>query len=321
MTLYAIILNYKTKDETLACIASLKACTIPYDTKLQLIVVDNASGDGIERAVSAQHHDVEFIQTGANIGYTGGNNAGIREVLKKYTDTPEAAKHDHILILNNDTIADKNFIVELVNGTKRHAKAGIISPKIYFTKNSWPQKILDKNKALIARDRVEPHAEIIWFAGAHLDWDNILGSTRGVDEIDQGQYNQESQIEVTTGCCVLIPVEVMQKLHGFDDKYFMYYEDIDLSVRVKKLGYEIWYIPKAIIWHENAHSSGVGSPLQDYYITRNRLLFGFKYARLRTKLALVKEALSFYKDKNRVARWHGVKDFFTLKFGKGTFLV
>ncbi|MDQ3098864.1 MAG: glycosyltransferase family 2 protein [bacterium] len=307
MIIYTIILNYKTKDETLKCIDSIEKCSMPSGYSQKIIVVDNASSDGIERAITGNHPDIQFIQTGANLGYTGGNNAGIRWVM-------ESGEHESlILIVNNDTYFSQNFLPEMIGGLKKHPKAGIISPKIYFTKNSWPTPVLDKDKKEISPKTTD---EIIWYAGGIFDWDNIIGGGRGVDQVDQGQFDREEQIEVATGCAMLIPFSVIKKIKGFDNKYFMYYEDVDLSVRIKRLGYELWYVPKAIMWHENAGSSGVGSPLQEYFQMRNRLLFAFKYAKPRTKLAVLREGIRM---RNNPPRWKGVKDFLGFHFGKGTF--
>src|SRR3989344_360711 len=105
----------------------------------------------------------------------------------------------------------------------------------------------------------------------------------------------------------------------FDDKYFLYYEDADLSMRIKKKGFKIVYVPSSIIWHKNAGSAGgSGSMLQDYYITRNRLLFGFRYAPFRSKLALFRESLSLL---FRGRQWQkcGVIDFYLGKLGRGSY--
>ncbi len=319
MNIHAIILNYKKKDLTIECINSLKKCKLLSDLKLHLLIVDNDSGDGIERAVRTTYTDVEFLQTGANLGYTGGNNAGIRWLLEKNEEIqPEIVpqqktESNYILILNNDTYFHENFLIELASAAKHHSKAGIIAPKIYFTHDSLPNPIYDQNKQEYT---LKENEEVIWFAGGKFDWDNIIGSHRGVDQVDHNQFNQEEQIEYATGCALLIPFSVIKKANGFDQKYFMYYEDVDLNTRIKKLGYEIWYAPRAIMWHSNAKSSGVGSPLQDYFSTRNRLLFAFKFAKPRTKLALLRESLRF---RTNPVKWKAVKDFILLKFEKGTF--
>lgn len=319
MKIYAIILNYKNKDITIECVSSLRKCKLLSNLELKILVVDNDSSDGIERALSTNYPDVEFLQTGANLGYTGGNNAGIRYILERTEDVqPEIVKNDdgeqnYFLILNNDTKLQDTFIIELAAAAKRHPKAGIVAPKIYFSHDSYPKTIYDEKNA---EYRPTPQEEVLWYAGGIFDWENIIGKHRGVDQVDHGQWDLEEQTDYATGCALLIPFSVMKKVKGFDNNYFMYYEDVDLNTRIKKLGYQVWYAPKATMWHTNAKSSGVGSPLQDYFTTRNRLLFAMKFASLRTKFAILREAFTF---RNNPTKWKGVKDFFLLRFEKGSF--
>ena len=103
------------------------------------------------------------------------------------------------------------------------------------------------------------------------------------------------------------------------DNYFLYYEEADFCERAKKRGYRIFYAPKAIVWHKNARSvGGVGSELQDYYTTRNRLLFGVKYAPYRAKIALIRESFGLLKS-GRKWQKRGVMDFYLGRFGKGSY--
>lgn len=315
MTVYALILNYKTKEETLSCIESLKLSNTNKSTQLKIIIIDNASNDGIERALSQKHADVVFLQTGSNLGYTGGNNIGIRWVLENTNEDEKKKVNDtYILILNNDTIVHPDCIEELLKAHKRHPKAGILSPKMYFDKQSLPQIVYDKQQNQLTQYNKE---KIIWSSGGIIDWANMYGSSRGVDQLDQGQYDNDEQVDFAAGTAMLIPLKVARELKEFDNNYFMYYEDVDLSLKTKKRGYEVWYVYKAVLWHKNAASSGMASPLQDYFITRNRLYIGTKYAPLRTKIALYREALRF---RSEQYKWQGVKDFFSLRMVKGTFI-
>ena len=117
----------------------------------------------------------------------------------------------------------------------------------------------------------------------------------------------------------MIKRDVLEKVGLFNEKYFLYYEDNDLCQRVKKIGYKIVFAPKSVIWHKNAGSSGgSGSSLQDYYITRNRLVFGFKYAPTRTKFSLIKESVNFFLN-GRKWQKKGVMDFYLRRFGKGSY--
>ena len=152
-----------------------------------------------------------------------------------------------------------------------------------------------------------------------MDWGNIIGHNRGVDEVDKGQYNKIEETELATGCCMLIKKDVLEKIGSFDDRYFLYYEDADLSIRAKKRGFKIVYVPKSVIWHKNAGSvGGSGSALQDYYITRNRLIFGFRYAPARSKLALFRESICLLL-KGRKWQKQGAMDFYLGRLGKGSY--
>ena len=152
-----------------------------------------------------------------------------------------------------------------------------------------------------------------------MDWKNVIGAHRGVDEVDKGQFDTVETIDYASGCCMLIKRSVLEKVGLFDDRYFLYYEDADFSERVKRKGSEILFCPKAVLWHKNAESAGgSGSDLQDYYISRNRLLFGVKYAPIRSKIALIKEGWKIARSGRKWQR-QGIIDFYSQKFGKGSY--
>lgn len=273
-----VILNYKLADLTLACIKSVTKSTYK---NLEIFVVDNNSQDGLGEKLAGEKK-VIFIQTGINKGYSGGNNEGIKSALK--------AGCDFIFIINPDTTIDEKAIETLIEKSKEYS-ADIVCPKIYFG---------DK--------------KTIWYAGGIFDKANVLGSHRGVDEIDKGQYDNDQETEIFTGAAVLIRREVFNRVGLFDERFFLYYEDTDFSLRAKKAHFKIMYIPKAIVYHKNAQVTGLGSPLQDYYITRNRMLLGSKFLPLRTRIALFREAL---RNLNNPIRRKAFFDFLMNNFGKG----
>ena len=277
-----VILNYKLKEQALKAIQSVKNSSYK---NLQIIVVDNNSQDGIEEEIKKQK-DVEFIQAGNNLGYSGGNNLGIKKALDLGCEL--------VFILNPDTTLEKDSIEKLALGLERN-EAGIVCPKIYFadTKN-------------------------IWFAGGKLDLLNVLGSHRGVNEKDEGQFDEEVETEFASGAAILIKKEVLEKVGLLDDRYFLYYEDSDICFRAKKAGFKIMYIPKAKVFHKNAQATGLGSSLQDYFITRNRMLFASKFLPSRTQFALFREALRNLRNPIRRMAFF---DFLMGKFGKGSFLI
>jgi len=296
MKIAIVVLNYNGKENTLACINSIKKLN-KSNYKVKLIVVDNASNDGSREALS-KIKDITLVKNDKNLGYSGGNNIGIKHAL--------SLGSEYILILNNDTIVEKSLIINLINSAK---KGDIVSPKIYFAKGFE----FHKN-----RYKKEDLGKVIWYAGGKIDWQNVIGIHIGVDEVDHGQFSKRLEINLATGACILIRRQVFEKIGFFDEKYFLYLEDMDFCVRAKRAGFKIIFEPKAILWHKNASSGGgSGSGLQDYYISRNRLLFATKYAKARTKFAVFKQILSQI---NSPIKRKALIDFVTFNFGKGSFL-
>ncbi len=299
MKVAIITLNFNGKKDTLEFLESLKKLTTGPRRgggQLTIIVVDNASSDSSVSEIKKQFPDVDILQTGQNLGFSGGINMGI-----EYGQIWGA---DYFLIVNNDCLVkDYNFLEELVKTAKSDQSIGLVSPKIYFAKGFE----FHKN-----RYETEDLGKVIWYAGGRFDWDNIGSVHRGLDEVDAGQYNKEEESEIFSGACVLIKKEVFEKVGLFDTQYFLYFEDSEFAKRVKDSNYKIYYNGKSSIYHKVSQSTGVGSELTDYYHTRNRLIFGMKYAESRTKFALLREALKLL-ILGRPIQKEGVWDFL---FGK-----
>lgn len=303
-----VIVNYNNEKDTIECLNSISRLTIK-NFNLSVVVVDNGSTSKFkintnDIRVKLKVQELTILVNQKNIGFSGGNNLGIKHALKK--------NNDYILLLNNDTILDKNLIEELIKVFNSDEKIGIVVPKIYFAKGFEFHKDRYKKQDL---------GNVIWYAGGKIDLKNIIGYHKGVDEVDNGQYNRTEETDFATGCCMLVKKEVFKQIGLFDEKYFLYYEDSDFSERVKKLGFKIIYCPKAMLWHKNAGSAGgSGSLLQDYFITRNRLLFAMRYAQFRVKLSLLKESLKLLIN-GRLWQRKGVLDFYLQRFGKGSYLL
>ncbi len=301
-----IIASWNKKKTTLETLESLVSSDLN-NFNLEIVVIDNASEDGSPVAIqnffkknAIKNVSTKLIINPVNLGFAKGNNIGMEYALKN--------KSDFILLLNDDTIADKNMIRELLRSAMNNKNAGAFAPKIYFAsgyefhKNRYSKKDLGK---------------VIWCAGGDIDWNNMYGTNHGVDEVDDGQFEKLRNADFLSGCCVLFPATVLKKVGLFDERYFAYLEDVDLSLRIKKAGYKLLYVPSAKVWHKVSQSSGIGSDLNDYFISRNRLLLGFKYAKLRTKFALFRESVRFLIS-GRVWQKTGVKDFYIRKFGQGS---
>lgn len=295
------LITYNGHKDTIACLQSLKKIKKTGIT-LTTLVIDNNSTDVFSVNID-EYKDLglHIIRIDKNKGFAGGHNRAIAFAKEKHIP--------FILILNNDTIVDPDFLVELLKPMNEKAVA-IAVPKIYFAKGQEFHKDRYKENEL---------GKVIWYAGAEMDWKNLNGFHRGVDEVDTGQYNSEEETAFATGCCMLVRMAALETVGAFDERYFLYYEDSDLTMRMKKQGYKVVYVPTAYIWHKNAGSTGgSGSALQDYYITRNRLLFGMTYASRRTKLALLKESGKLFFT-GRQWQKRAVQDFYLHKLGKGSY--
>lgn len=292
---FLIILNWNRKEETLECLESLKNLRISKNIDLNILVVDNGSVDGSLEAFK----NYNVLANKNNLGFAAGNNEGMKYALKNNAD--------YIILLNNDTYVDRDLVSELIKPFEGDKKVGAVSPLIYFAKGYEFHRQKYKKSEL---------GKVIWAAGGKLDWANVFGKNDKVDEVDIGKLKQK-EIEFATGACVAYSSNALKKTGLFDEKYFMYYEDVDLSVRLKNKGFKLVFSPKAVLWHKVAQSSGIGSGLNDYFIARNRMYFGMKYASLRTKFALLRESFRLLFTGRHWQRV-GIYDYFLGNFWKGS---
>ncbi len=295
-----ITLNFNSENETHQFLSSISK-VIHKNFNYRIIIVDNGSKEKFVLNADEKKQDVILIRSEENLGFSGGNNLGINRAFEMKTD--------YILVINNDTYHDKNFLENLFETVNSSEKIAVAVPKIYFAKGHEFHK-----------DRYEKLelGKVFWYAGGIVDMKNALTIHRGVDEVDHGQYDKVEKTESATGCCFLVKKEVLEKVGFFDDKYFLYLEDADLCMRITNAGYDIIYDPRAVIWHINAASTGgSGSELQDYFITRNRMLFGFIYGNFRLRFALYRESMRIL---FHGRKWQklAIRDFYLRKFGKGS---
>lgn len=300
-----VILHFRSVSITKDCLDSLCSVKLPRDTQVQIVVVDNASEDQFPKSTPrCSLGEVVVLTNTKNLGFTGGMNTGIRFLLD--------AGADYVIILNNDTLLDRDLLVRLIEQADSDPKVGAVVPKIYFHKGTEFHKDRYKEKDL---------GRVIWYAGGETDWSNVFGFHVGVDEVDTGQFAVAHEVGFATGCCLLLKREILERVGLLDDKYFLYYEDNDMSQRIKHAGFRIMFEPKAIVWHKNAKSAGgAGSVLQDYYISRNRLLFGMRYAPLRSKIALIRESFRQLFS-GRPWQKRGIFDFYLQRFGRGSYKI
>lgn len=263
-----IIVHYNSDADTKKCLESLAAVELT-NAKLTTIVIDNGSREPFQVPKKLSNLNVDLVRSESNLGFTGGNNLGIRHALDEH-------QPDFVVLLNNDTYVDPKFLQQLYRHAEAHPECGLICPKIYFGKGREYHA-----GSYTAAER----GNVIWYAGGSIDWPNLLAFHRGVDEVDRGHLDQLQRSDFATGCCVLIRREVIEKIGLLDERFFLYFEDVDYSLRARRAGYEIGVCTASKVWHVNAGSSGgAGSPLHQYYQARNRILFAVKHGSSRLRL-------------------------------------
>lgn len=300
MKVAIITVNYNGKKDTLELLKSLKLLKKD-GLKVKIIVVDNGSEDGSVSAIHKQFPKVDILQTGSNLGFSGGFNKGI-----EYAQIYGA---DFVLLINNDClIKDPKLLEKLIETAKSDEKIGLVSPKIYFEKGYEFHNDRYKDDDL---------GEVIWFAGGEFDWGYVGNKHRGIDEVDLGKYDLVEEQDIFSGACVLVKKEVFEKVGLFNEDYFLYFEDSEFAKRVKDTGFKIYYNGQTSLSHKVSQSTGIGSKISDYYHSRNRLIFGMKYGRFRTRFALLRETIKLLLF-GRNAQRQGVLDFYLGVMGVGS---
>lgn len=205
-----------------------------------------------------------------NKGYAHGVNVGLKKALED--------GYEKFCVMNSDTYFEANFVGSIQSYLSSHPQT-IGGGKIYYAKG------FEYHKKYSARDL----GNVVWFAGGKIDWNHVITSHIGVDEVDEGQFNEEKEVDFLTGCMVFFDKKALDAVGFWDESYFLYYEDADWCVRAKKAGVKLLYTPGVRLWHKNAQSTdGAGSSIHTKYQEKNRVKFGLSYAPLRTKLHLIK---------------------------------
>jgi GT2 family glycosyltransferase len=287
---YVIVLNWNGLEDTIAC---LESCRLISHDNVRLLVVDNGSSDGSEAALRERFPDVELIQTGKNLGFTGGNNVGMRHALERGADD--------VILLNNDTIVDPAFVTELVRAARADAAAGMLVSKIYY----------------------HDAPDVLWYAGATFNSWLGHGVHRGHGERDEGQFDRVEETPRPTGCAVMVTRELCVRVGLLSDDYFCYCEDLDWGLRARRAGFKVIYVPGSRVWHKVSRSTGGRrSAASLYYVVRNMFLCvdrnhplpgplrWLRYGSILTASSLALFTMRLPKLAGARCIWRGARDYF-----------
>ena len=234
-----IALNWNTTEVTCEFLHSIsRNNTYPH---IEVIVVDNASREDPTEAFQAALPSVRVIRNSENLGFSAGNNAGIR-----------VAKGDYLFIVNNDTEFTPGLLEGLLDIFRQYPDAGMASPKFHY---------------FFAKGTIEyaGYRQVNIFTGRN--------GMIGCKEEDRGQYDSIKSTHYVHGGGMMVPRRVIEEVGAMPEQFFLYYEEFDWSEQIKRKGYHIYYQPASLIYHKESMTTGKSSPLKTYYLTRNRILF------------------------------------------------
>lgn len=268
-----IILNWNNAPDTIECLKSVGRLDYP---NYCVLVVDNGSRDTSVALITTHFPQVEILRNSQNLGYAGGNNVGIRRALHMGAEW--------VLILNNDAIVARDCLIELVQATRCFPRGGALGPVVYQADS------LDEIQA----------------AGGHFS-SGLKYSWHGGGETSTGLFGRVHEVDLLPGCALLLSRRALEQVGLFDERFFMYREDIDLCLRLSTAGYGLYLVPSAHVWHRRPSLGKQIPPHVVYYMTRNSLLLVNKLGQPAEMLRFLWQDITAYILWKLSPRWQGMQ--------------
>jgi len=255
MDLSIIIVSYNKKDLTTACVESIyRTCG---DIKVDVIVVDNGSTDGTPEALAKNFPSITIIRNATNLGFAAANNQGMKIARGKY-----------ILLLNNDAILHSNSLQVMISFLEAHPQAGAVGPQL-LNEDGTIQRSTDDEPSL-----------------RRLVLNGILNRSsylrRRIGHLSYLHWSHESlkEVPMVIGACIMVRKVVVEAVGGLDEQFFMYLDDTDWCMRIRRAGWKIFYLPEATVTHLGGRSSDY--PVRKAMFYKSMLLLSKKYYSLRS---------------------------------------
>lgn len=237
---FVVIPNWNGADRIRACLDSLKLQSQPHE----VIVVENGSVDNSAEIIEKEYPGAILIRHAKNKGFTGGVNAGIRYAIEQ--------NGEYVALLNNDAVADKDWLKRLVDFLDNNPEAGIATGKILESGG----KELDSTG----------EAYSIWG----------LSFPRGRGQEDKGQFDKDNWVFGASGGASLYRISMLKEIGLFDEDFFAYYEDVDISFRAQLGGWKVGYAPQAVVYHQIGATSSAIKGFATYQTLKNLPLLLWK---------------------------------------------
>lgn len=232
-----ITVNYNQAKVTAELLQSLRTCAY---NNLEIFVVDNASAEDCSW-LKISFPEINLIKSARNLGFAGGNNLALK-----------AATGDYLMLINNDTEVTPGFLEPILQTFQTRTQAGIVSPKLIFYHSQ----------------------NLIQYAGiGEINPYTCRGKTRGYLQTDNGQFDEEKEVSLAHGACMVISRKLYNAIGGLYEDYFLFYEEFDYCEQAKKAGFAVYYTGFSKIYHKESTSVGKESPLKVYYMSRSRVIF------------------------------------------------
>ena len=240
MRLVAVVLNWNGGEDTLRALASLDG--------IETICVDNGSTDASDSEVERRFPQVELLRTGTNLGYSGGNNVGLRHAIERGADW--------VLLMNNDAVAEPGLGAALLRAAEQRPDAGILACKVLFE-----------------------DGETVQYAGASFN--SLLGySGRPVGYRKRDEFQELREVDRADGAAMAISVAAIGE-GQLADELFAYVEDVELSLRLRRHGFPVVFVPDAVVRHKGSAATGGSDSTHNlYYDTRNTIVVTERHAPL-----------------------------------------
>lgn len=236
-----VIVNYRGAEDTIECLASLRTLDWPSD-RLQIVVIDNASGDDSVERIRAAAPGVTLVASGENTGFAGGCNLGVAYSTGEY-----------VAFINSDARPHPAWLTEAVNTLQTQPNVGCVASKVL----DWDGQRID-------------------YVGGNI---NFVGQGYKLEagDTDDGRYDVPRRVLFPTGSAMVVRTQLYRRLGGFDEQYFMFFEDVDFGWRMNLHGYDVRFVPTSLVFHHHhAAIKKFGSYREHYLLARNALLTIYK---------------------------------------------